>query len=627
MNLSLTTLCLVALATPFSVKAAAGPLEDRLPASTTVIVSIANFPEMEKQCKDGPLSDLVNNQQIRSILKPCTDAIMSRIEEDKKDELISWTEVKTHLTGQIVLGLDITKLSDELKAQSGKQPDPSVTLLANVKDGDGLVALVASSLKEASTQKDSECHPADTESFMGVDIHHVVFHNDQAEKTANAAAEEAANAADGAVDKADAKPEKAETKPVDTKNYDTNLYFGNVGDTVFAAIDADTAKAAVEALKGNDKGTMADGDPLALTRLHAQTDKLDAYFYFNAKPLTDLAEAAIRKGMKNDDAAQPDPTKPTADAVIKALGLDSVKSVLAGVKFDADSVHMNAALNVDISYGVGRLLRAYGDSYVTPDFVPDATTKAVASASFNLSTLVMEIKQIVFSAYPTASFIYQAQVAQIQQKNGIDFDKDLLGNFGDGLVSFTIDNPDVTKVGAEATVQIFALKINDPATFERSLLTVLSMTPMGPMVQKSDYMGCHLMTIPMPGSGAKSITVTTKDGWALISSEEAAVHSVISTDTTKKTFWQSARYTNLGDGKLAPGGVAMSFCDFDFAVHQFLYGFAQVYNTKTKDAKDGKTNQIDTSLIDSIKDLPYTICSKTYKVPEGIKFDAYLIKK
>jgi hypothetical protein len=619
MKINIPAICLLSVLQPLAA-VAAKPLDDCLPANTTAIVSIANYSEIERQCQSGPLGNLVNNKQIRDVLKPCTDAIQGLMEEHKDDEFISWTDVKTHLSGQIVIGLDLTKILDELKA-TGDTTDaiPSIILLADVKDGDGLIALFRTSLKEMVKIDSANGREADTEAFMGADIHHFIVHDALAEKTAIAAAD-AANAAP-----ADAGATPA-AKPVDPKTFDRDFFYGNLGDTFFASLDIDSVRSAIEAIKGNEKGTLAENGLSA--SLRAQTDKLDAFIYINAKPLEDLVEAGIRSEVKSDPNAQnPDPSKPSADAIINALGMSSFKSLLAGVKFEADNVHMNTVITVDSSYGIGRLARAYVDTYAMPDFVPDATTRAINSAGFNLSTFVNEIKHIAFTAYPPASFVYQAKIAQVKQQTSVDLDKDLLGNFGDGLVSFTIDNPDSTKTGLDATLQIFALKINDPTAFERSLSTVLAMTPIGPTVVQHDLMGSHIISIPLPGNNGKSLSITTKDGWVLICTDEAALQSVLSTDPAKKSFWQSTRYTTLGEGKLAPDGIGMSYCDFDLAVRQMLYVVAQVYNTTNSGIKNGQGAPIDTSLIQNVKDLPYTFCGKAYKTADGISSESYLIKK
>jgi hypothetical protein len=609
MTKHLSAISLLALAAPLCTYASK-PLEDILPANTSIIAGVRNYDALGKACKEGPVSEIVNNQQIRDVLRPLIDNFQQKINESKNDETLSWKEVKEHLGGQIVIGANFDKPLEAELENINSNVLPDIILLAEVRDGDALTHLIVEALEEDSHEKDSGVTICETESFMSEDIHHFSSCDKTPAKTDT---EEKNAGAEGATENAKS-PAKS--------NSPDNFYFGNVDETFFATLSIEEARAAIEAIKGDEKGTLAE--EARISQIHSISENNDVYVCVYAKPFSDLIETAIRKEFKTEGEGNPDPTKPNPEAIINALGLSSIHSCTFSLKFEQDCVRCGMQFAYDSSYGIGKLFCSIGDSYPTPDFVKDSTTKVVSSLGFNTSTFISELKTIIFTAYPASAMIYHAQIAQIQQQCGANLDTDILGGFDEGFVMMQVNNPDTTQTGFLEVVPVYALKLKDPATFQRSLSSLLAVLPNAAAIKSTDFGGTRIISIPV---GANSFSISTKDGWLVMGLSEAAIQSTLSTSEADKSFWQGSRYNEILSGKLASGGTGMSYFDSDVYTRSILYIVAMVYNNSIAKNPDDSSKQIDVNLIPNIKDIPLTLCGKSYKTPEGMISESYLLKK
>jgi hypothetical protein len=597
MNKFRSSLCLLGLAVPICTLNAS-QLESYLPEDCMLVLSLSDYSELSRKSEDSPVNELLTDKKIGDVLHPLTEFVLGKLHEDSEKPLLSWEEIKPHLYGQIVVGMDISTMLAEINASGDTKSKPGLIALANMKDADDFVDLLADRLEGQESDNNSIGTLASNEKFQGVTIRHFVM-KDTAE--ANTAGSE-----DGASESDD-----------NTRDF----FFGNISDTFFVTLDTTSAHDVISAVKGDETGTLGGSGHLA--GILSQTEDTDAYIYLDAKPLASLMEAALKDSLAPKEGEAPNPLKPTPEAVISALGMNSLRDVVASVKFESDNVHVCTNIGVDTTFGIGRLFNAYATNYATPDFIPENAT-AVNASGFNLGTLITEVKQIVFTAAPSFSMIYQAQVAQVQQQTGIDIEKDIIGNLDDGLVAFTIGDPDEIKTDIEKRQQVFALKLKDSATFKRGLDVMLGMTPLAPKMERRDFSGTEI-TIFNDANSAPTFAMGIKDNWLLMSNSPTSIQSAISADTGK-SFWQSKIYDNLGDGKLPAGGIGVSYNDVDALVKTVLYAVAKVYN-QSEAVLSGQAKPIDTNLIGEIKNMPFSVCGKAYKTKEGISSSSYLLKK
>jgi hypothetical protein len=617
MNKLSATLSVFGLAFPFYCAEAATHLESYLPHDTAIVASVPDYASALKKSDESPVHDLVNDPKLKEILKPLTDYVMRLTDEGSDKPIITWDEIKPHLSGQIVIGLDLSPITASIKSDGNDKTGPVIEILANLKDSDAFDELLTTRLKDQENDKNSIGAFAESDKFQGVTIRHFVMKDTTPAKDAADPDEDKASV-DGEKTDAKANAVSPEPKPEPEK---LDVYYGVVNGTFFIVSDQGKAHDIVDAVKGKEAGTLAEGE--TLPKLFAQTEEMDAYLFINARPIADLVESHIRKSLKAKPGEEPNPMKPTPEAVLSALGMSSLKNCVFGVKFEPDNVRMTTNIAVDTSYGIGRLFRAYASDYPTPDFVPEASV-AVNASGFNLGTLIVEGRQIFFSALPSAQLFYQAQIGQIQQQTNVDLEKNFIENFDNGLVTFALDNQTAVKPDLGNRQQIYALKIKDAASFKRGLDAVLASTPFAAKLERRNVSGTEVIVVNNNNS-TPVFSLAEKDNWLLMCPNPTSLQNVISSGDAKKNFWQSRKYTELGQGKLPAGGIAVTYDDFNSLVRTLLTGLASVYN-RTSPVENGEAKPIDVKLIGEITDMPYSICGKAYKTADGITASTYLIK-
>jgi hypothetical protein len=598
---------LLALAATATTLSAAKPLETYLPTGTVLYASLADInSKAAEEC--GPLNEIVKNEKICAFFKPVRDAFENLIQKDESLPDLKWEDIRQKLDGQIVIGISpVTALASALRDEANP-PAPEFELLASSKDAKALAELLAGKAKERAAEKGTDTFFAGSETFLKCEIFDIYTHIED-EDDGDAEYDEEGNP----IEKT-AKDE--ETEPGKCK-HSVHFYFGACKNVFFATTSMESAKALVEALKGEEKNTLAEEAQAEAAR--GMAEKNDFYLYLDFRPLARMVEDLIREKLTVKPGEQPNPSKPTPEALISALGLDSLRYAYYGLRFESDDMIASGFFSADSSHGLGRLiLGSFGDHYPTPDFAP-ANVANVNSASFNLGTLLFDIRDMVFTASPALSVVYNMQIAQFQTQSGVNLETDLVGNIDSGLVSFVADTG-ASAVDPNTFQQVFAFKLKDGAAFKKAADILLAMTPAGAMFQRRDFNGVELMTMPLPTGG---FSMAVKDGWMLFSPGQQAIQDALSVGPDTKSFWQTKASTNLGNGKLDDGGIGMTYGNGTSLVRFYLAAFANAYNMTAID----KGTPLDLTLIDAIGEVPVVLAGKSFKTADGIRSETHLLRK
>ena len=596
---------------------AADPLESCLPAGTALYFSLADSrSNAASDC--APINELRNNPKLQEFFKPFTDQIKLLSEKSKDDPLLSMDELQAHLDGQFVIGMNFAPLAASLASGVEEPGMPAFDVVFASKDGAGLIDLVVTRIKDDARMKDENARYIGSETFMGTEIHHVSVSDGKA-ANGDAKAPKLDENGDpitpvpsdepvGVKASDDSAPEAAKPESI-------HIYFGTCRNVVFISTSKEDAQTLVEALHGHDEGTLGADSQASAVRSSAE--KSDAYFYLDFRPISKLLEDLIRKNLPAD-AGQPDPTKPDANLIISALSLDSLHYVSMSVRFTAEEAIIDTTFSADADRGVGRLLNSYSGTFPAPDFVPEKVV-SVNSSALNLGVAFKELRQIVFAAYPFSNMLYLGQVTDWQNKSGINVDKDLLDNLDFGFASYAVPTGGPAS-DPNSQQQLFALKVKDGASFKHALDALLGVTAMGPTVQRRDFNGTEIETIPTNSGG---LSLAIKDGWILLSPGQQVIQDSLSIGAGSKSFWQSNEYSAL-NSRMDKGGVGASYMDVDAFIRIILVGFARGFNETA--TRNGKA-PLDPTIIDSLDKIPLIVCGKAYRTPEGLRSEAHLMRK
>jgi len=293
---------------------------------------------------------------------------------------------------------------------------------------------------------------------------------------------------------------------------------------------------------------------------------------------------------------------------------------------DPDFIHTYARIDVDTSYGLGRLLGGIGGDFPKPAFVP-ANVCTVQSSSFNAGTMLKEIRQIVFNAVPVTGMYYNMFAAQVTQQ-GIDLENDLFNNIDGGLVAMNLDNLDPATKDASPINFAYAIKVKNGASIQRALEALFMTTQIPNLVAHRDYAGTDMMIVNNVQNGQPAAALAVKDGWLVISNSVKVLQDIINSGKGDN-FWSGDTFENFADGKLKANGYGIAYNDVGTVVRMILKAVAQVHNQNLvmNSVESGEApKRYDMTLIDGIK-LPFGLFGCGRVVPGGIESESYIIRK
>ncbi|MFA5256822.1 MAG: hypothetical protein WC360_01615 [Opitutales bacterium] len=626
-------ICLSAILASPAVCAGSQRLETYLPENTAFLTSVRDMTEINAKCRESTLKSLLDNDELAEFFKPIKMRFEDELENNKDEQIITWDEAKGHFNGQALIALDMDASVQALNRGDDSGPVyPSMLLLANMKDGEALVDLILTRIKDMP-KEDNKFEIQEDETFLGVTIHHVTFTDggdnaDAGDKEAAApwkAPKEFKGDAyakqqyddydedDNYYDESDGPEEETEKTPEIT-----HLYFGVAQDTLFASNNQESARHVVEAIDGDAKGTF--GRTAEWNDLRQTSEDTDFYAFVSFKPVATVIEALIRKNVPPVQAEIPNPMAPNSDMILNALGLGSINSLLLGVEFKPEYVHFKANYKMNTSYGIGRLFQSIGDSYPKPDFVPEEPL-SVSSAGVNPGVIIRELRQIVFNAYPAAGMYYQMYTAQVQQQ-GVNLDSDLIDNFDNGIVIFSINKDVSVKTPPQ---NLIAIKIKDPVAMKRAIDAIINATGMQERVQRRDYIGTELILLPGSDPSSPSMTIAIKDGWLMLSPEITYIQNALSTNNSNKSFWTSDKFRSVDTAVHGANGFSVAYTNIGAFLRMFLEAFTTGYNDSTMQTDDNPDHLLKPDSISEIGEIPLLIGAKGYKTPDGFVQESFLI--
>lgn len=577
---------LLLLSATAALTAQAASIEDLLPADTSVVIRVDNANDISGKMEKHPLAALAENEAIRAFFAPLADKF-SEMDADESFEDAAGMTVEEALDlfeGPMVAGMSLTKMVDAANAGDdieGAKPD--IVAAVRYKNKAALQKLLES---EAFMGNEEKSVRTEESTFMGETLTSVVDDTEEGEE-------------------------------------EETVHFALVKDTFIISPSLAALQDAVVRLK--DSSASGFGSTALAQRMKTDYASSEIVFYADLNPMMSILESGIRSGMAPKDGQPPNPMLPTADAVIAALDLHSISSVLLAGDIQEEVIRLKADIGIDFDRGIGTLFDAYSTGYPTPDFVP-ADVASVDTASFDVGKAFEALEQIVAKASPMLLAIYQGQLQQMKQGTGVDLRADLIGGLGSGIVAYNLEMPE--QAGEEPVqpmATVVAFKLDDPVAFERALQTILSMTPAGPMIEQRDYMGTTLRVIPGP-TGEPTGVLAINGGWLIFSNQLFAVQGALSASGSGKAIWGSAAIAD-GSTRLKSGGVGMSYASLAPLMKIFMQAFAQgMADAAANDEETDDMPQPNMDAIGDLGDLPFHVLSRSHKDDEGLHSESVIYK-
>ena len=476
---------------------AAEPALDRLvPADAALVFAVEDVPALRTRFSASPFGRLWADPDVEKFLAPLFSNPGYR-------ELIENVKTETGYTPEQLLdfaGGDIL-LSVPLSSMKAARPKFDADFLLAMELGENDAKLRELIEQQQAKQKDagSSTFAETTEDYNGATLHIV---------TPAAPKPAADDAAAASTDAVSAEP-----------SFVWTIHKGRL----FSASSRTLVTGALDALVSGGLAESLASAPRYRAVLDRAGGHPDYVFFADIESVYPVALAGLEASANPGEGAGFMGMEPAG--LLKAFGLDTL-----GVFSATGSIASDGALTSDMALTHGEprglvKLFAYRDGPVPrPDWVPAAWLN-VSSQNFSIPDLYAELEQMLDRISPMMAGMVAGQIKGFDRQLNIDTKRDLIGNFGPGIISGL-----ALPSGASASTppsydemeNFFAVSLADPAAFERAIDAIKGrfLPAEGGPLQKREYLGRTLYVFTPPEAASaetKAIAYAIADGWLLVS--------------------------------------------------------------------------------------------------------------
>jgi hypothetical protein len=169
----------------------------------------------------------------------------------------------------------------------------------------------------------------------------------------------------------------------------------------------------------------------------------------------------------------------TPRSMVSALGLGAFKAASMTATLGADEAQLDGGILMTDQPGLARLMAYQAGPVMRPDIIPPDAVFASVSR-FSLSDFWTGLTEMLDRIGPGMSYFARGQMQKIGGTAGLDFEKDILGNFGDETFLAYLprhdDHPDSL---AGMFDQLSGVAVKDPAKALKTVTALVEWAPTG----------------------------------------------------------------------------------------------------------------------------------------------------
>ena len=521
------------------------------PAGALLVVQVRNLPELRAAWGRTPYARTWADPAVQKFFAPGIAKFEEQAskfsEQLQKDDGITPGELLDLFPGGALVAVD------NIDPAKVSEPGFVPPLLFAAEVGPNRAKLETLFHKGAETGKEHET----TEEFQGVTLHTVL-------------------------------PEAAEGKkpgPTFTWTF--------AGDTVLVGTD----KALVQQAVAN-RGRGADADSVARQADFAALGRLrpdnSVVGYVNLErlvaSLVGVAKAREAATAAAQGHAAANPMGITPAGIVHALGFDALRSVAFAATLDRDASTLDFNLRWNERRGLLRALAYGAPPAPQPAFVSDSWL-SVSSVRFSVKDAYAAIRETLRTGLPAVDGMVQQQILNLNQKLGIDLERDLFGSLGDevtnAIAAGTAPGGADGSTAFRSTDRLIAFSLTDADALRRLVDRLKAENPQSAkLFVPRDYLGETLYTFtpppPPPGtrpSQAFAYAITRTHLFICLGSASMLETALQCAAGNGKTIWRRADVaTALAE--LPPGGVSVEFEDMRRLVPLLFEGLASLPGTR-----------------------------------------------
>lgn len=234
---------------------------------------------------------------------------------------------------------------------------------------------------------------------------------------------------------------------------------------------------------------IAIADHPAFGALRRRQPQADVSWFLNLEALVPMAMDLMRAQMP------PNPMGITPDSISRALALDNLTGIGAVATMGDDASIMDFGFYFRADRGLVRLA-AYTDGAVPqPAFVPPHWQN-VSVERFSFSQMFGALLEMVGEVSPALDGLIKVQLGQLGENLGFDLQRDLIGSFGDEVITASLHDAVSDELRQE---QFIAFSLRNPEALRRSLASLTaSIPPLAGLMSEREYLGETIRTFSPP---------------------------------------------------------------------------------------------------------------------------------
>ncbi len=369
-------------------------------------------------------------------------------------------------------------------------------------------------------------------------------------------------------------------------------------------------------------------DLKSFKEMKIQNPDSDVYIYLNIEPLVQI----INSELNQNNNKSPNPLGITPDSMIKALSLDSIKSLYVSLDFKNIEPEINFRLNYQEKRGLSSLFTYKTGDVPKPAFIPEDV--AVVSVSlFSVTEFWNNLEKIIYNMSPIWGGMFTGQIEQLKHINGIDIREGLINNFLDKVVSyqmFSKNHNDENEL--DQPNQIMALSIKDKQGLEfvfETLKNIISERTGKEFFENHKYLEHTIYTLrnhQQQSSNINSFSYTVTDDYLISCFGETKFleHCISRINKTDHSIWENL---DINDALNKFPKESSGFAYYDVGVFLNL-AFTSIVNIQNKSLlRKSKFLFCDPSALPTPNNIPYFIMASLIADDNGLFTKALLFKK
>ena len=298
--------------------------------------------------------------------------------------------------------------------------------------------------------------------------------------------------------------------------------------------------------------------------------------------------------------------------VISALGLNSIDCIGVQVDSSGERLTLSSGAYFNKYEGLFSFIQHDGKEEAVPyDFVP-AQAFTVSSARYDFGKLWPTIEKIVSDLSPQLLLLMNSQIQAFEDQAGVPFRRDVLGSFGDEMVSFSFLDQDAKTANdfENANPSFYAFSLVDSDLFDRSLRSMIEAFSSGQdLFEERVHKGVTIRKIRGIEASGISISYAVAEKWFLLGmGDDVHMTQLINRlDGKGRSIWSNKQIKQAL--KAMPDGVRqIDYVNFD-RLTQFL---VPIIMDSIIDESDLKLKPKD------FPELPYFLLAWSKNVKNGI---------